>query len=79
MVERLKLHLMLRYNCGTQKNFGMSSNGRTTDFGSVYFGSNPSVPAYVFDRLTVRKSCFSSKSRTTDFGSDYEFCIAKFA
>ena|GEM_PF-2065287 len=24
---------------------GRSSNGRTTDFGSVYLGSNPSLPA----------------------------------
>lgn len=27
------------------RNIGMSSNGRTTAFGAVYFGSNPSVPA----------------------------------
>lgn len=27
------------------KQDGRSSNGRTTDFGSVYLGSNPSLPA----------------------------------
>ena len=26
---------------------GMSSNGRTTDFGSVYSGSSPGVPAEI--------------------------------
>ncbi len=30
----------------------MSSNGRTTAFGAVYFGSNPSVPAHELDMIT---------------------------
>ena len=35
--------LILGYNF--PETIGMSSNGRTTAFGAVYFGSNPSVPA----------------------------------
>lgn len=32
-------------------NNGLSSNGRTTDFESVYLGSNPSEPTKIVDRV----------------------------
>ena len=43
------------------KNIGRSSNGRTMDSGSIYLGSNPSLPARKSDIIKIWRKNFGSK------------------
>src|SRR4051812_12945161 len=50
---------------------GASSNGRTSDFGSDYQGSNPCAPARLFDALTTgQRTANGHESPTVGVGGE---------